>query len=63
MKNHAAPSASQAKAGRDKTPFRFTQLLGVPASAGPSGRAGDWLQGNADLLLAGLRSPLMSRPA
>jgi hypothetical protein len=34
--------------------FRITQLLGVPASEGPSGRAGDWLQGNGDLLIAGL---------
>jgi hypothetical protein len=37
-----------------KLRFRFTQLLGVPASAGPSGRAEDWLQGNGDLLTAGL---------
>jgi hypothetical protein len=37
-----------------KLRLRFTQLLGSPASAEPSGQAGDWLQGNADQLIAGL---------
>ena len=37
-------------------PFRswLTRHLGAPASAGPAGQAGDWLQGNGDLLIAGM---------
>ena len=37
-------------------PFRswFTRHLGAPASAEPAGQAGDWLQGNGDLLIAGM---------
>ena len=34
--------------------FRLTRHLGAPASAEPAGRAGDWLQGNGDLLIAGM---------
>ena len=37
-------------------PFRswLTRHLGAPASAEPAGQAGDWLQGNGDLLIAGM---------
>jgi len=37
-------------------PFRSwpTRHLGAPASAEPAGQAGDWLQGNGDLLIAGM---------
>lgn len=34
--------------------FRLTQHLGVPASAEPTGQAGDWLRGHGDLLIAGM---------
>jgi hypothetical protein len=34
--------------------FRLTQHLGAPASAEPAGQAADWLQGNGDLLIAGM---------
>ena len=32
----------------------LTRQLGAPASAEPAGQAGDWLQGNGDLLIAGM---------
>ena len=37
-------------------PFRswLTRQLGVPVSAEPAGQAADWLQGNGDLLIAGM---------
>jgi hypothetical protein len=37
-------------------PFRswLTRHLGALASAEPAGQAGDWLQGNGDLLIAGM---------
>lgn len=34
--------------------FRITQHMGTPASAEPAGQAGDWLQGQGDLLIAGM---------
>jgi hypothetical protein len=34
--------------------FRLTQHMGNPASAEPTGQAGDWLQGQGDLLIAGM---------
>jgi len=33
---------------------RLTRHLGAPASAEPAGQAGDWLQGQGDLLIAGM---------
>jgi hypothetical protein len=54
MKNHAAHQLRKRRRAEMKPPFRFTHLLGVPAGTGPSGRAEDWLQGNGDLLIAGL---------
>jgi hypothetical protein len=33
---------------------RLRRHLGIPASAGPAGQARDWLQGNGDLLIAGM---------
>src|SRR5215468_2623394 len=33
---------------------RLARHLGAPASAGPAGQAGDWLQGKGDLLIAGM---------
>src|SRR5215831_2183696 len=33
---------------------RLTRHLGTPAGAEPAGQAGDWLQGQGDLLLAGM---------
>ena len=40
--------------------FRLTRHLGAPASAEPAGQAGDWLQGNGDLLIAGMRGQVRS---
>ena len=34
--------------------FRLTQHMGTPARAEPAGQARDWLQGQGDLLIAGM---------
>jgi hypothetical protein len=34
--------------------FRLAQHTGTPPSAEPAGQAGDWLQGQGDLLIAGM---------